>query len=121
MVSVLKRTAIQAGDALWLASPPYVMMGAVTAMNPRKGGPSSSSPQQKSEVMTVSEVAAYLNCHPRTVYRLLEGGELPAFRLRRDWRFLRSKVDKWIAERQVRPQAPAKPSDKKRKGRRRAR
>jgi len=85
-------------------------------MNPRKGVPSVSNPLQESEVMTVSEVAAYLNCHPGTVYRLLEGGELPAFRLGGDWRFLRSEVDKWIAARHVRPHAPAKPSDKKRKG-----
>ena len=90
-------------------------------MNPPKGVPSRSSPQQKSDVMTLSEVAAYLNCHPSTVYRLLEGGELPAFRLGGDWRFLRSEVDKWIAARQVQPHAPAKPSGKKRKGRPRAR
>jgi excisionase family DNA binding protein len=53
--------------------------------------------------MTVSEVAAYLNCHPSTVYRFLKGGELPAFHLGGDWRFLRTELDKWIAERQVRP------------------
>jgi len=33
------------------------------------------SEMSKSEVMTVPGVAAYLNCHKSTVYRLVSGGE----------------------------------------------
>ncbi|MGO9060946.1 MAG: helix-turn-helix domain-containing protein [Candidatus Binataceae bacterium] len=72
----------------------------------------------------MSEVAAYLKCHPSTVYRLLKVGGLPAFRLGGDWRFLLSEIDKWVTERQVRPYALEKSSGRKRgpkrKGKRRA-
>jgi excisionase family DNA binding protein len=47
-------------------------------------------------VMTLHEVASYLRCHESTVYRLTKRGELPAFRLGAEWRFLKSNVDKWI-------------------------
>jgi len=33
------------------------------------------------EIMTLQDVAEYLNCHPVTVHRLLAHGKLPAFRL----------------------------------------
>jgi excisionase family DNA binding protein len=77
-------------------------------MNQRKGAPSGLSPQEKSEVMTLRDVATYLECHYTTVFRLLKAGDLAGFRLGSDWRFLRSDIDKWIAERQVRPYAPGK-------------
>jgi len=61
----------------------------------------------ESEVMTVQEVSTYLRCHTSTVYRLVKAGGMPAFRLGRDWRFLRSEIDSWIAGRHVQPYAPA--------------
>jgi predicted DNA-binding transcriptional regulator AlpA len=33
------------------------------------------------QVLTVDEIAAYLRVHQSTIYRLLKGGRLPAFRL----------------------------------------
>jgi len=47
--------------------------------------------------MTLHEVAQYLRCHESTVYRLTKRGEIPAFRLGAEWRFLRSKIDQWIS------------------------
>ena len=57
------------------------------------------SPGDQSKVMTIAEVADYLNCHYGTVYRLVRGGDLPAFRLGGSWRFLRSDLEQWIARR----------------------
>jgi excisionase family DNA binding protein len=51
------------------------------------------------DVMTLSEVANYLRVHPSTMYRLLKGRELPAFKLGRDWRFSRAQIDQWCKER----------------------
>ena len=76
------------------------------------------SEMSKSEVMTVPGVAAYLNCHKSTVYRLVSSGELPAFRLGGDWRFLRSQIDKWIADRRVRPNVAGRSRDLSRTKRR---
>ncbi len=48
-------------------------------------------------VMTLHEVAQFLRCHESTVYRLTKRGEIPAFRLGSEWRFLRSKIEQWIS------------------------
>ncbi|HEY2104843.1 MAG TPA: helix-turn-helix domain-containing protein [Candidatus Binataceae bacterium] len=47
-------------------------------------------------VMTLHEVAQFLRCHESTVYRLTKRGQIPAFRLGSEWRFLRSKIEHWI-------------------------
>jgi excisionase family DNA binding protein len=47
------------------------------------------------EILTVSEVAAYLHVHPSTIYRLLRAHQLPAFRIGSDWRFDIEKIDQW--------------------------
>ena len=50
------------------------------------------------EILTLDEVAAYLKAGKRTVYRLAQQGEIPAFKLGGTWRFRRSELDAWIAE-----------------------
>jgi excisionase family DNA binding protein len=50
------------------------------------------------EILTLDEVAAYLKAGKRTVYRLAQKGEIPAFKLGGTWRFRRSELDRWIAE-----------------------
>jgi excisionase family DNA binding protein len=49
------------------------------------------------EVITLREAAEYLNCHPTTLYRMVNHGNIPGFRLGGGWRFRRSDLDKWIA------------------------
>lgn len=38
------------------------------------------------ESLTPTEAAAIMGCHVHTVYRLIEQGKLPAFRLNRNYR-----------------------------------
>ncbi len=72
--------------------------------------PAESKPGAiSSEIMTLYQVTRYLNCHRSTVYRLVHQGELPAFRVGNDHRFLRADIMKWIAQRHVQ-MAPIKPS-----------
>ena len=52
----------------------------------------------ESEILTLDEVSAYLKAGKRTVYRLAQKGEIPAFKLGGTWRFRRSELDHWIAE-----------------------
>lgn len=49
------------------------------------------------EILTLEEVAVYLKAGKRTVYRLAQKGEIPAFKLGGTWRFRRSELDSWIA------------------------
>jgi excisionase family DNA binding protein len=51
------------------------------------------------EVMTVRELCEYLHVHRGTIYRLLRRNSIPAFRVGSDWRFARSMIDEWCAER----------------------
>jgi len=51
----------------------------------------------ESEILTLEEVAVYLKAGKRTVYRLAQKGEIPAFKLGGTWRFRRSELDSWIA------------------------
>jgi excisionase family DNA binding protein len=48
--------------------------------------------------MTVQEVAVYLNIDPKTVYRLVNRGELPGFKVGGSWRFQKEDLDAWIAK-----------------------
>jgi excisionase family DNA binding protein len=49
-------------------------------------------------IMTVDEVAEYLDLHPLTVRRLARDGEIPAFKVGRQWRVQRKLLDQWLAE-----------------------
>lgn len=51
------------------------------------------------EILTLDEVATYLKAGKRTVYRLAQEGKIPAFKLGGTWRFRRSDLEHWIAER----------------------
>ena len=53
---------------------------------------------QPDPIMTVEEIAEYLSLHPLTVRRLARDGEIPAFKVGRQWRVKRALLDKWIAD-----------------------
>src|SRR5207247_8079505 len=47
--------------------------------------------------MTTEEVVEYLQIGLRTVYRLIEVGRLPAFRVGQQWRFRKKDLDAYLA------------------------
>jgi len=97
-----------------------------TATNKRKGGPRrprlAPEPQapdpdpgdidREREVMTLRDAAEYLNCHPSTLYRMVNHGDIPGFRLGGGWRFRRSDLEKWIASLTAKP-VESKPAPRK--------
>lgn len=48
------------------------------------------------EVLTIKEVAALLKLAEKTVYSMAQQGEIPAFKVRGQWRIRRSELDRWI-------------------------
>ena len=50
------------------------------------------------EVFTVKEVATLLKVGEKTVYSMAQAGELPAFKVRGQWRFARKDIDTWIEQ-----------------------
>jgi excisionase family DNA binding protein len=49
-----------------------------------------------SALWTTEDVVAYLNITPRTIYRLIRTGELPAIRIGHQWRIRQSDLDEWL-------------------------
>ena len=50
------------------------------------------------EILTVQEVATLLKVADKTVYTMAQKGEIPAFKVRGQWRFRRADIDAWIQE-----------------------
>jgi len=46
--------------------------------------------------MTVQEVALLLNVDQKTIYRLVNKGEVPGFKVAGAWRFQRADIQEWI-------------------------
>ena len=53
--------------------------------------------------LTTEEVLGYLQTTPRTIYRLIKTGELPAVRIGRQWRFRRTDLDAWVERQRLYP------------------
>ena len=51
------------------------------------------------QMMDIETVAEYLGLHPLTVRRLARDGEIPAFKIGRQWRVKRDLLERWIEER----------------------
>lgn len=48
------------------------------------------------EVMTLSEVAAYLRVAEKTIHRMLSRGEIPSVKVAGQWRFLKPVIGEWL-------------------------
>jgi excisionase family DNA binding protein len=70
------------------------MATSVASLNERLDG------MNDHRMMTVKEVAAYLQVSTTTAYRLTERGELPALKVGGGWRFNIKMIDRWRFEMQ---------------------
>ena len=50
------------------------------------------------QLLTLEQVAEYLNVDKFTVYRLLSDKDLPAFKVGNQWRFKRRLIENWLAK-----------------------
>jgi len=60
------------------------------------------------EFVTVEEVAHFLRVTKKTIYRLLERGDIPAVKIGRSWRFDKAAINewlRWLSEKSVRNKA----------------
>lgn len=66
----------------------------------RKQGPPVTGDRTVSKnrdnVMTITELSAYLKISKSTLYKLAQEGKLPAQKVGRHWRFHREAVDSWL-------------------------
>ena len=56
------------------------------------------------EVLSVPEACSVLGVHRNTLYKLIQEGEIPAFRLIRGgrWKFRKKELEQWLEDRQAR-------------------
>ncbi|MBU1932428.1 MAG: helix-turn-helix domain-containing protein [Candidatus Omnitrophica bacterium] len=52
------------------------------------------------QVMTVKDIAEYLDMHPMTIYKFVKEGRIPAFKVGTSWRIKRESIQRWIKERE---------------------
>jgi excisionase family DNA binding protein len=50
------------------------------------------------EILTLPEVALLLKVAEKTVYTMAQKAQLPAFKVRGQWRFKRDDLDCWIEQ-----------------------
>ena len=48
--------------------------------------------------LTVDEVAKRFGVNVTTVYRLVQRGKLPAFKVGSQWRFRKSRLEEWVED-----------------------
>ena len=59
---------------------------------PRQGNPPPTQP----EVMTIDELAVYLQVSKSSLYKLAQDGKVPGQKVGRHWRFHRPAIDRWL-------------------------
>lgn len=55
---------------------------------------------REDQLLDPDDLAAVLRLHPSEVRRMARDREIPAIRLGRFWRFRRSSIEAWLAERE---------------------
>ena len=50
--------------------------------------------------MTLDEVAKYLRMKKVTIYKHAQEGKVPGFKVGSKWRFKKTSIDKWIADKE---------------------
>jgi len=63
-------------------------------------------PNAGNEIMTLAEVAEYLQLAERTVLRMAQRGDIPAAKVASQWRFMRPLVREWLVGRMQALPAP---------------
>ncbi len=68
------------------------------------------------EIMTVKQMAEYLQMDEHTIYKLARSGLIPSIKIAGQWRFKKDVIDKWISEESLERVTENIKSSSKRKG-----
>ena len=52
----------------------------------------------REQLLSVAQVAEYLNVDKFTIYRLVADGQIPAFKVGNQWRFKKKLIEGWLKE-----------------------
>ncbi len=48
------------------------------------------------EILTIDEATKYLRIHKATLYKLVKQRRVPAVKVGKKWRLVKSKLDEWL-------------------------
>ena len=71
---------------------------------------------EEKEIMTVKQVAEYLQMDEHTIYKLARSGLIPSLKIAGQWRFKKDVIDKWISEKSLESVTENIKSSSKKKG-----
>ncbi len=71
----------------------------------------------ENQVLTIKQVAEYLQVTEKTIYTLVQEGNIPAFKVRGQWRFKREDIERWIEENKESSKKERADNENKREGR----
>ncbi len=54
--------------------------------------------RERTQIMTLKEVAKYLGLHPISIYRLIKTSDIPAMKIGGQWRFKKEVLDDWFSK-----------------------
>lgn len=57
-----------------------------------------SRPPPPPEVMTIDDLAAYLQVSKSSLYKLAQDGKVPGQKVGKHWRFHKAVIDRWLAQ-----------------------
>lgn len=57
-----------------------------------------SRPPPPPEVMTIDDLAAYLQVSKSSLYKLAQDGKVPGQKVGKHWRFRRQTIDTWLSD-----------------------
>ena len=76
--------------------------GAETGLTPRKG-----MVVMEERLLTVEQLAEYLQVSAKTVYRLIHRKEIPCYKVANQWRFKWDVIQEWMEKENFRAPKPA--------------
>jgi excisionase family DNA binding protein len=53
---------------------------------------------RQEQLLSVAQVAEYLNVDKFTIYRLVTDGQIPAFKVGNQWRFKKNLIEQWLRD-----------------------
>jgi len=56
-----------------------------------------SPPTPMPEVMTIDDLAGYLQVSKSSLYKLVQSGKVPGQKVGKHWRFSRAVIERWLA------------------------
>jgi len=68
----------------------------------------------REQLLSVAQVAEYLNVDKFTIYRLVADGQIPAFKVGNQWRFKKKLIERWLKENSNTSTYSRRPSRRKR-------